>query len=524
MPTVLQLRWPARRYHATPWSAHVNEGLIEWPPSPWRLLRALIATGFTKLRWPPDRVPELAVSLLQRLAEHAPSYALPPAATAHTRHYVDAGSKRPQIFDVWAHLDPEDAVEVVWPIDLPRDEGALLAELARNLGYLGRSESWVDASVTEQAQTPINCTPGVAPAPGGGWDSVPVLCPTSAATYTAWRDERAAALEAEHLPRERKPTAGQRKKLAKALSAYPADLIAALCMETGTLQKLGWSSPPGSHELTYWRRADALSVSVASQPRRSRAAPARLALLALSTASRSTSALPPVIRAYPQGRLLHRALASLIDDRVCPLAEVLLGVTPWGRAEGHRHAHLMHLDLTGSGRLDHALIYAPAGLDPEAQATLRRLRRTYMKGGAGELQLALAAVGEASDLRRLPGRVGRAMGLALGPPGGCEAWLSATPFVAPRMLKKRGRDSLDAQVRLECERRGLPQPEEIEVRPAAAAEGQRFRHYILHDAKRRPPWPTAYALRLRFPHPVEGPIALGYGAHAGLGRLEARAP
>ena len=46
MPT-LKLRFPGGRYHATPWGHHVNEGLIEWPPGPWRLLRALIACGFS---------------------------------------------------------------------------------------------------------------------------------------------------------------------------------------------------------------------------------------------------------------------------------------------------------------------------------------------------------------------------------------------------------------------------------------------------------------------------------------------
>ena len=40
----LSVRFIAGRYHATPWGHHVNEGLIEWPPSPWRILRALLAS------------------------------------------------------------------------------------------------------------------------------------------------------------------------------------------------------------------------------------------------------------------------------------------------------------------------------------------------------------------------------------------------------------------------------------------------------------------------------------------------
>ena len=43
MPVTLKLTFPGGRYHATPWGRHVNEGVPEWPPSPWRLLRALVA-------------------------------------------------------------------------------------------------------------------------------------------------------------------------------------------------------------------------------------------------------------------------------------------------------------------------------------------------------------------------------------------------------------------------------------------------------------------------------------------------
>ena len=39
----LAFRFPAGRYHATPWRRNVNEADIAWPPEPWRLLHALIA-------------------------------------------------------------------------------------------------------------------------------------------------------------------------------------------------------------------------------------------------------------------------------------------------------------------------------------------------------------------------------------------------------------------------------------------------------------------------------------------------
>ncbi len=61
---VLELTFPAGRYHATPWGRHVNEGAIEWPPSPWRIVRALMATWYLKAR----EIPEATVrSLLNAL-------------------------------------------------------------------------------------------------------------------------------------------------------------------------------------------------------------------------------------------------------------------------------------------------------------------------------------------------------------------------------------------------------------------------------------------------------------------------
>src|SRR5690606_31726285 len=78
------------RYHATVWGSHVNEGTVEWPPSPWRLVRALIATGYEKLGW--SQVPPVGRRLIEKLAAELPSYWLhPEVTTGHTRHYMPEG-------------------------------------------------------------------------------------------------------------------------------------------------------------------------------------------------------------------------------------------------------------------------------------------------------------------------------------------------------------------------------------------------------------------------------------------------
>ena len=84
MSTTLAIRFPLGRYHANPWDRAVNEGASEWPPSPWRLLRALVATWHT--RWP-DLPAAVLDELLDALAD-PPSYRTPARLPGHTRHYL----------------------------------------------------------------------------------------------------------------------------------------------------------------------------------------------------------------------------------------------------------------------------------------------------------------------------------------------------------------------------------------------------------------------------------------------------
>jgi CRISPR-associated protein Csb2 len=242
-------------------------------------------------------------------------------------------------------------------------------------------------------------------------------------------------------------------------------------------------------------------------------------LLALSTASGRTNMLPRVERALPQGELLHRALVGNAR-RISGHSIVLSGCDEQHRplALPHQHAHLLHLDLDADGHLDHVLIWAPMGLDAQAQAAVRATRRTYTKGGTEPLCLALAGSGELGDLAT-PSPAGDALRRAAAM---SRTWASATPFVPPRHLKKRGTNTLEGQVRAELVARGLPEPARVLVLDPRNDEAARaLRHHV--RVRRSGPMPAmdvGFALRLEFEAPVPGPICLGYGSHFGLGRFD----
>lgn len=508
MPT-LSVRFTGGHYHATPWGKAQNEGAVEWPPSPWRVLRALIATGYAKLpEWADGTVPDIGKSLIEKLASVLPSYRLPEATGAHTRHYMPTKSSTTLVIDarVVTGIDHEPLL-VHWDVALTPDETALLAALAARLAYLGRSESWTEAELS--AGTPVQdaswCHPLAAssePAATSG-ESVLLLAPLPASDYTLWRSAAAASSK---LP----------KKKFDAL--HPADILAALQVESGWLQKQGWTSPPGT-QIAHYKLPVRNVIGTTAPAPRLRPEPPRVefALLALSCSARGRTPLPLAARTLPQADILHRALASHVGKRSAGQTEAaareLLGVDE-NRVPltGHHHAHILPLTLfEEDNHLDHILVWAPGGMGGGAQEIVSHLRKTYMKGGVGELTVRFAGFGTCETFLRMP-ELSRFLAPA-------RVWQSATPLVLPRYRKKSGKNAIKGQIAAECSSRGLPTPDRIDI---LKDESIALRHYIRRRAcGTPPPEDFGYALRLTFAEPVSGPLCLGYASHFGLGLFAA---
>src|SRR5438552_6009417 len=193
--TVILLQFPAGRFHATPWGRHVNEGAVEWPPSPWRLLRALIATWHLKNKSNSVTEPALR-ALVAKLAGALPTYQLPPATAGHTRHYMPINEgkteKRTKVFDTFLH--PAGALKIAWPIEIDDNECAALDALLKNLSYFGRAESLVEARLLADSES---VEPNALPLHedqllAKGQEIVRLLAPMPPDDYEKWRAERVA--------------------------------------------------------------------------------------------------------------------------------------------------------------------------------------------------------------------------------------------------------------------------------------------------------------------------------------------
>ena len=190
----IEIKFPARRYHATPWDANVNEGRVEWPPCPWRLLRAFIAVGYNKLGWQKE-LPPIAQSLICKLTNHPPNFHLPKSTAAHTRHYMPVmdgkKEKKAKVFDTFLKLASGDSMLVHYNVTLEDDERALLGEIVASLAYLGRAESWIEAELVESKETtdPKTKRISVSVATSGDTTRTRLLASMEADRFSTWRQD-----------------------------------------------------------------------------------------------------------------------------------------------------------------------------------------------------------------------------------------------------------------------------------------------------------------------------------------------
>jgi CRISPR-associated protein Csb2 len=478
-------------------------------------------------------IPSDAEQLIYKLSAVLPSYQLPDASLAHSRHFMPVGTlakgreQTTLVFDTWANIGDGEML-IHWPCELNCNETSLLGELTVSLGYLGRSESWVEAELISDQQTftaDYNAVPHQEGAhPGRQFEQTSLMAAIPAEQYAHWRlkiTEKALA----NLPLpegKKKPPTKLLKEREKAIAPYPPNLLSCVTKDTSWWKQHGWSQPPGSQRVLYWRKNDSLQVGVPQRPRSRPFKTVTTMLLSLTTPSGNRASLPACTRALPQAELFHRAIVGRVGQGRKVECPELTGKNVNGEPlhDRHRHAHTIPVDLDGDGRLDHLIIYAKMGLRHAAQHAIRTLRRTWTKGGVGELQLAVVGYGDLDILRQLPDKLNTNVASLLGPMGGARVWESVTPFVPPRFLKTRGRNSLLGQVNAELASRDLPDAETLEIAPHLT---RKLRHFVRRRSRSgaSPPVDMGYGLRLTLSEPVRGPLLLGYASHYGLGMFKA---
>jgi len=478
---IVELTLLTGRYHATPWGRHVNEGVTEWPPAPFRILRALIDVWYRKHS---DLAADVVERLLRVLAT-PPRFRLPPARASHTRSYLSQNDEDPAnkklVFDGFAVVDRGSTIEFGWPgVSLDPHEGEAAARLFGSLDYLGRSESWVRARIVGDRSIAWNCVPlKEGPVPSG-------------------------------------------QEVVNVAGVVPPDVFESRALEVsikgkgkGKTRRLGWlealcwgsaeaidhtmNRPPALEPMFYVRDANALDARPRPAPRHSSRV-VEVVKFAVDARVRA-----PITDALSVGDQVRRNLMGALQ-RVMGhdnLSSTFTGKDDNGApVRGHSHASVLPLDEDGDGFVDTVLVVGRIPFSLAEQRAIDRLAPVRRRDGH-LLFLTPIRYGRRDELLQRATRL-----------------VSHTPF-APYHHWRAKRDGDEAawlanQLAIECSRHALPRPMTVRrVQPSCSA--RRLRWLDFRRARKEDAAQPAYGLEVTFAEPVDAPLSLGYASHYGLG-------
>lgn len=246
---------------------------------------------------------------------------------------------------------------------------------------------------------------------------------------------------------------------------------------------------------------------------------------------RSDGDRPRIEDAVTIGELMRRAALAQFGWRRDEATGRRVPKAPWevsGRdADGkplkdpsHAHAFWLPEDADGDGWIDHVSVFIAGGMNDSVRGALDRITRLWLAskhreqddapepGGVKEWRLALEGFGRPSDF---------AGGAHIF--GTSRRWRSVTPFLASGHLKASG---YAGEVGRLLKRRGLDvdgiQVDELDTIEVGGTH-RRAIHFHRFRSRGREVQPDAAGalLDITLPEVIEGPLAIGYGSHFGLG-------
>ena len=510
MQVVLRQTFPLGRFHANPWRMFPFEDPHgEWPPSPWRLLRAILARSHQLERERGVQCQPWRDSLVRAFCTSTFGWRLPPFSWRGPglRQYHPAtfewdppnrtkrtkagsvnipGEKkyRPTLVrdNFWvidrSGTDPSSGM-VWWILDGEQwSEGDLnwLDASLERMTYFGRAEAITEIQRVEKLPKGIqvNCVLEQNPSSG----SVPVLAPTEDATL-----EQVQAVTDDPLVKNSTVPPGACWLHAKR-SIQPQ-------------VRLRRSSPRTRKPTRFIQFAIGTRVS-----------PPRNSVVVLTQRFRGRVIREFLGGSWPRANAEQRQAARLLTGKEAD-------GTP---LQDHRHPHVRFGVLFDpeTGKAARLLVWRDQPFASDEQYAI-------LNAAEQELPLSFAKAGARDPwvVRLVP------LDSQVPPPAGFgerayRRWETGTPYVPPRHVYKRGNrakpgESVEEQLRLELERQGYDTKGlTIEV------DDRTIEWTRVHKSRRGRDEPTnterrGYRASLMFDTSVRGPISLGHSSHFGLG-------
>jgi CRISPR-associated protein Csb2 len=499
MRILLKQNFPLGRYHANPWRAFAfDDPHGEWPPSPWRLLRAILARSFQLSRERESASDDnLRKQLAQAFCESKISFQLPaqswrgpglqqyqpsefkkiPAAAAKPGEKTYNTTKNKDNF--WLVSPESDAL--FWIFEGQNWTNELLAHLDEciaRMTYFGRAES---ITAIERLENKINGVSANCELKDKRTStSVPVLCLSSDATF----EQVACQTHDDAVANSTTPPGAVWKHAERPARAKPAakqPIRKALPLTQIVQFAIGGRVFPSPR---YWLRITEKFRGIALR---------QLARQLTGNADAKFAGLPPETRAK----------FSLLTGK--GVADSVL--------TGHQHAAFF-LIPDSQGKPSRLICWRNAPFTDEEQTAFLAAAEAPIAWDFGSDDWKLRLVPLPTETPLTPDR---------NIFGESTAWETLTPFVPPlHVFGKNGKPKNGCEIETQIQNiRSIYNLPIASVTVLSSSDDpalwvkvhrpRRSRNEQTNDDKR------AYSIRLQFEKSVKGPIFLGHSCHFGLG-------
>lgn len=238
--------------------------------------------------------------------------------------------------------------------------------------------------------------------------------------------------------------------------------------------------------------------------------------------------------ALPLAEIIHLALVELSNG-----SRLFTGCdSSHSPLKGHEHAYIFCESNLSQGKgsqgdITHVTVFSLSGFSSHDENVLQNLKHIY---GAlvPDVHLSLMRMGRPRDFGGTDPDLGPCPLLAKS-----STWVSRMPFVPARHPKvtragvpKRDAtglqiDSPEHELRRLLGLAGFPVPSVVESVSCTSLGGRNVCWSSFHTQRennyeaKRAVGRVGYGFRIQFPEPVQGPVAVGYAAHLGLGSFVA---
>ena len=388
------------------------------------------------------------------------------------------------VLDPFVAVQPKESLFAMWPnVNLDSQQRADLERILRNMPYLGRAESWVNAELATEHPEPNSYVLDDGALPKGDLEVVRTLVPNNGIGL----DE--------------------------------------LQVETSRLRGEGRVDPEGAHWYPYLRRRDCFASFRTNRSRQAVSGEgANVIRFALSGKT-----LPMAFDTLRWGELARKSAMSQYGRiNNGEASQFLSGKSAAGAPlKGHRHTFYLPTDEDGDGRLDHLTVWTPGGLCEEEFQAVVSITALNPGGQREPVQMAYQAHGVVGDFAGVSPLFSSS-----------RVWRSLTPYVLTRHVKLRGpldengrktiTDGPREQIAREVSLRWSGSLRLVSVAihdqrdsivPMREGRSNGFRPFDFFTYRRGggSNGGGVFNFKLEFDCPVEGPLALGFACHQGLG-------